>query len=252
MVLDAVDPEEQHMPQRDQPSPVWDRPEPPDKPALTPLSREKIVRTAIALADAEGLPAVSLRKVAAALDAGPMRLYGYLSTKEELLDLMVDAVYGEIVATEPPSGDWRAVLRESGLRMREATLRHEWFVDLLGGRPQLGPNVLTHLESLLSAVDGSPGFDHIDKAMEALHAVNSYVVGALRSEITEARAERRTGDDEQRWQNANAPYLMRMLKTGNFPALTKVVADATHPGRTVRFTDGLRIVLAGIEASLAK
>lgn len=240
------------MPQRDEPTPVWDRPEPPDKPALTPLSREKIVRTAIALADAEDLSAVSLRKVAAALDAGPMRLYGYLSTKEELFDLMVDAVYGEILAEEPPRGDWQAVLGDAAHRMRAATLRHEWFVDLLGGRPQFGPNVMTYLESLLSAVDGSPGFDHIDQAMAALHAVNSYVVGALRSEITEARAERRTGDDEQQWQRANAPYLIKMLKTGNFPALTKVVADATHPGRTVRFTDGLGIVLAGIGATLQK
>jgi AcrR family transcriptional regulator len=240
------------MPQRDEPVPIWDRPEPPDKPALTPLSRAKIVQAAIALADAEDLSAVSLRKVAAALDAGPMRLYGYLSTKEELFDLMLDAVYGEILAEEPPSGDWQAVLGEWALRMRAAVLRHEWLVDLLGGRPQLGPNVLAHLESLLSAVDGSPGFDHIDDAMRALHAVNSYVVGALRAEVTNARAERRSDQDEQQWQNANAPYLMRMLKTGRFPTLGKVVADATHPGPSVRFTEGLRIVLAGIEAQVAK
>lgn len=237
------------MPAREEPTAIWDRPEPPAKPTLAPLSREKIVRTAIALADAEDLSAVSLRKVAAALDAGPMRLYGYLSTKEELFDLMVDAVYGEIIAEGPPQGDWQNVLGTSAQRMRAATLRHEWFVDLLGGRPQLGPNVLAYLESLLSAVDGSPGFDHIDKAMQALHAVNSYVVGALRSEITEARTERRTGDDEQQWQTANAPYLIRMLKTGKFPALGKVVADATHPGRSVRFTEGLHTVLAGIAAT---
>ena len=80
---------------------VWERPEPPDRPALAPLSRERIVRAAIGLADADGLEAVSLRKVAAALDVGPMRLYGYIASKDELFELMVDAVYAEIL----PTGD---------------------------------------------------------------------------------------------------------------------------------------------------
>ena len=75
---------------------VWERPEPPDRPVLAPLSRERIVRAAIRLADADGLEAVSLRKVAAALDVGPMRLYGYIASKDELFDLMVDAVHAEI------------------------------------------------------------------------------------------------------------------------------------------------------------
>src|SRR6202161_1557865 len=75
---------------------VWERAEPPDRPVLAPLSRERIVRAAIQLADADGLVAVSLRKVAAALDVGPLRLYGYIATKEELLDLMVNAVHAEI------------------------------------------------------------------------------------------------------------------------------------------------------------
>ncbi|MEV4889633.1 helix-turn-helix domain-containing protein, partial [Nonomuraea sp. NPDC055795] len=67
---------------------VWDRPEPPTRPV--PLDRERIVAAAIALADEGGLEAMSLRKVAARLDVGPMRLYGYISTKEELFDLKVD------------------------------------------------------------------------------------------------------------------------------------------------------------------
>src|SRR5450756_185715 len=77
---------------------VWERPEPKQRPAPAPLNREIIVQTALAVADVEGLDAVTLRKVAGQLRTGPMRLYGYLSTKEELLDLMVDALYGEILA----------------------------------------------------------------------------------------------------------------------------------------------------------
>ena len=91
-------------------SPVlWERPEPSERRQPSPLSRERIVRAAIELADAADLDAVSLRKVAAALDAGPMRLYRYVDTKDELLELMVDAVYAEFPA---PAGEtWDAVLR---------------------------------------------------------------------------------------------------------------------------------------------
>ena len=82
---------------------VWERPEPPGRPVLAPLSRERIVRAAIRLADADGLEAVSLRKVAAALDVGPMRLYGYIATKEELLELMLDAVFKKTSAAHDQS-----------------------------------------------------------------------------------------------------------------------------------------------------
>ncbi|MGW4800665.1 TetR/AcrR family transcriptional regulator, partial [Nonomuraea sp. NPDC004297] len=128
---------------------VWDRPEPPTRPL--PLDRERIVAAAIALADEGGLDEVSLRKVAARLDVGPMRLYGYISTKEELFDLMVDEVYAEILPEEPPGG-WREALRLNAHRTRRAVLRHEWLADLLGGRPALGPNALAVTEATLSAL----------------------------------------------------------------------------------------------------
>src|SRR5271156_2258723 len=91
----------------DEPRSVWERAEPTPRPAPAPLTREGIVRAAIAIADAEGLASVSLRKVAAALDAGPMRLYGFMSTKDELLDLMVDAVWGEFASPDLIPGGWR-------------------------------------------------------------------------------------------------------------------------------------------------
>src|SRR3954468_18507503 len=116
---------------------VWDRPEPPPRPV--PLDRERIVAAAVALADEGGLEAVSLRKVAARLNAGPMRLYGYIATKDELFDLMVDEVHAEILPAEQ-SGDWGEALRVLACRTRQAALRHEWLADLFGGRPTLGPN----------------------------------------------------------------------------------------------------------------
>jgi AcrR family transcriptional regulator len=233
-----------------EPALVWERPEPPSRPAPTPLNRDMIVGAAIELADADGLDAVSLRKVAAALDAGPMRLYGYLSAKEDLLDLMVDAVYAEIPVDEPAAAQWRDTLRALAHRTRAAAHRHQWFADLLGGRPQLGPHALARMEASLAALDGAPGFGDIDAVMGAVHAVNAYVIGAIRSEIAEVRAERASGMDEQQWQHAAGPYLVRMLATGRFPTLAKVVENSTHPEADVVFDTGLDYLLDGIAARL--
>jgi AcrR family transcriptional regulator len=234
----------------DEPALVWERPEPPSRPAPSPLSRDRIVRAAIALADTDGLGAVTLRKVAATLDAGPMRLYGYVSTKDELLDLMIDAVYAEITLPEPTGNGWRANLRSLAHRTRHAAHRHEWFVDLLGGRPHIGPNALAHLEATMSPLDGAPGFDNIDIVMQAAGTVHAYTLGALRREITERRAERASGMTEQQWQTASGPYITRMLATGRYPTLAKIVRDATHPGTDTTFDTGLDCVLDGIAARL--
>ncbi|MFD8246087.1 TetR/AcrR family transcriptional regulator [Nocardia sp. NPDC059691] len=209
-----------------------------------PLSRERIVRAAIRLADADGLAAVSLRKVAAALDVGPMRLYGYIATKDELLDLMVDAVYAEI----QPAGDgWREVLSSLAATTRQAAHQHEWFADLLGGRPQLGPHAMARGEAVLAALGGVD----VDMAMPVVAAVNAYVIGAVRREIADRRAERATGMDEHQWQIAFGPYLERAFATGRFPALETVVRDAAHLDADQTFRMGLDFLLDGIEARIS-
>jgi AcrR family transcriptional regulator len=209
---------------------VWERPEPPVRRAPRALSRESIVRAAIAIADADGLAAVSLRKVGAALDAGPMRLYGYLSTKEELLELMVDAVYGEMMAAERgAAGDWRDALRAIARQTRHAA----------------------HLEASLAALEGTPGWNDIDVVLQAVKTVNSYVVGVLRAEAAERRAERDSGMTKAEWQAASSPYLFRMIATGRFPTLERVVRDATHPPAEIAFEQGLECVLDGVAARVA-
>lgn len=224
---------------------VWERPEPPDRPTPAPLSRERIVRAAIHLADADGLDAVSLRKVAGALDVGPMRLYGYIATKEELLDLMVDAVHAEI----RPAGDgWREVLHSLAETTRQTVHRHEWLADLIGGRPQLGPHALARGEAVVAALGG---FD-VDAVMPVVGAVDAYVIGAVRREIAELRAERATGMDQREWQVAFGPYLERTFATGRFPALATVVRDAAHLDADRTFRTGLDFLLDGIEAHLRR
>ncbi|MGV9936347.1 TetR/AcrR family transcriptional regulator [Streptomyces olivaceoviridis] len=225
---------------------VWDRPEPANRPV--PLDRERIVAAAIALADEGGLEAVSLRKVAARLNAGPMRLYGYISTKEELFDLMVDEVYAEILPEERP-GDWREALRVLAHRTRQAALRHEWLADLLGRRPALGPNGLAVTEATLAALDG---LTDIDTVMRAVEIVSAYFTGAIRREITNLRAERATGLSKRDWQRAHGPHVTRMLATGRFPALAKAVYDGTDVDAEESFETGLDWVLDAVAAKLAQ
>lgn len=223
---------------------VWERPEPPDRPVPAPLSRERIVGAAIGLADGHGLDAVSLRKVAAALDVGPMRLYGYIETKEELFDLMVDAVYAEI---RPAGGGWRQVLRSLAEATRQAARRHEWLADLIGGRPQLGPNTLATGDAVAAAL----GEVELDIVVPALAAVNAYVVGAVRREVTERRAERASGMDMRQFQAANGPYLQRTFASGRFPALATVVRDGPHLSADETFRMGLEFLLDGIGARIS-
>ncbi|HET7544582.1 MAG TPA: TetR/AcrR family transcriptional regulator C-terminal domain-containing protein [Polyangiaceae bacterium] len=230
---------------------VWERAEPTHRPAPGPLSRERIVRAAIALADKEGLSEVSLRKVAAKLHAGPMRLYTYTSTKEGLLELMVDAIYAEIGGKNLERGDCRKTLRSIAERMRKAAKRHPWFVDLLGRRPPLGPHALEHYEESLAALSQARGLESIDDALLAYGTLNAYVVGAIKTEAASLRAERETGLKESDWQAATWPYLQRVLSTGRFPTIEKVVREATHPASDVTFERGLECVIEGILANLA-
>ncbi|WP_432584485.1 TetR/AcrR family transcriptional regulator [Streptomyces sp. HD1123-B1] len=224
---------------------VWDRPEPPNQPV--PLDRERIVTAAVALADEGGLEAVSLRKIAARLDAGPMRLYRYISTKEELFDLMVDEVYAEIRPEEQP-GDWREALGILARRTRQTALRHEWLADLLGGRPALGPNGLAMTEATLSAFDGVAD---IDTVLRAVETVSAYFIGAIRREIANLRAERATGLSKHDWQRARGPHVTSMLATGRFPALAKAVHDGTDVDAETSFATGLDWVLDAVAAKLA-
>jgi AcrR family transcriptional regulator len=195
---------------------------------------------------------VSLRNVGAALKAGPMRLYGYLSTKEELLDLMVDAAYAEMDSGPPVRGSWREALRTSAHRVRSAARAHAWLVELLGGRPNQGPNALAHLEASLAVLSGLPGFEDIDTVIQAVGTVDAYVIGALRMEASELRAQAQSGLTEKEWQATTAPYIFSMLATGRFPQIDRVVRDSTDTPFEVMFDRGLECVLDGIAARLAR
>jgi AcrR family transcriptional regulator len=227
------------------PLPVWERPEPQPRAAPVPLSRAKIATTAIRIADTHGLDGLSVRKIAKELGVGPMRLYDYVINRSELLDLMVDTVYARIADAGRHSG-WRDAVLALARATRAAALDHEWFADLLGGRPHIGPHALAVGESTAAALSQAPGVRGIDDLQRALGALNAFIVGALRREITERRTARSTGTDESAWQTALGPYLTRMLETGRYPTVARLVVDGTHLDAEETFHHNLITILDGI------
>ena len=229
---------------------IWEKPEPSNRTRPLSLTRLKVVHTAMAVADEKGLAAVSLRNVASALNASPMRLYAYISTKEELLDLMVDAVYEELLSEGTLPQEWANAMRAAAQRLRGAAKRHPWFLDLIGGRPHQGPSALGHLESLLAVLYESGVFAGIDSVLQGLKTFQAYVTGALQSEASEARETQQSGLTKTQWQSSTEPYLSRMIASGRFPTIAKVMVDANHPPSDKVFEDGLECVLKGISSKL--
>lgn len=224
--------------------PIWERPEPRPRAAPIALSRHLIATAAIRLADAGGLDGVSVRKIATDLGVAPMRLYDYFTGKHELLDLMVDAIYAEIAeATSRPHEDWRDAARAIAEATRAAALAHEWFADLLGGRPRLSPHALAVGELTAAALNRAPGIRDINHLQRATATLNAFLIGAIRTEVAERRAAQSTGADKESWRSQLGPYLQRMLDTGRYPTIATLVHDAPHHTPEDAFTQNLATVL---------
>src|SRR5262245_56707253 len=129
---------------------IWTRPEPGTRrPKFT---RDQIASTALAIADAEGFAAVSMRRIASELGAGTMTLYYYVRTKDELIALMDDAIMGEVLipADEFPT-DWYDALTAVAVRTWEVLMHHPWALHSLQDAPP-GPNAMRHFEQSLAAI----------------------------------------------------------------------------------------------------
>jgi AcrR family transcriptional regulator len=227
---------------------VWMR-ERPTRTGRPALSEERIVATAIAIADAEGIDTLSMRRIATELNSGTTSLYRYLTDKDELIELMVDAVHGEQAPPTRPSGDWRADLADIAQRSRAGLLRHPWLVAQASQRPALGPNALAGVEYALSAVGAAT--DDINLASSVMGAVDNYVLGAVTAELAEHEAQRRTGQTEQQWRARVAPYISEIIESGRHPQFARRVIEADDPTAEQRFEFGLRCVLNGIAEELA-
>jgi AcrR family transcriptional regulator len=222
------------------------------------LSREEIVRAAMSVADAEGPDAISMRRIARELNSGTMSLYWHIRSKEELLDLMIDAVSGEAGAPEP-SGDWRTDLRAIATATRAALHRHGWAVNFMGGRPPAGPKSLRNIERSLGALDGL-GLDKAT-AMTILMAVSTYVLGAVLRELQEMNGERYLAEQfahvsEAEKEAVLAEFTERIRGAGRFPHMVAMMAEGIDPDaaetREERFEFGLGCLLDGIAARVSR
>jgi len=186
------------------------------KPALTV---EGIVEAALRVADAEGIAAMSMRRVADELGAGAMTLYRYVPGKAELLDVMLDTVYGELPKRVVP-GDWRAKLDEVARENRELYLKHPWMLHVAVSRPPLGPQVMAKYEYELAAVEG---IGLTDVEMDATVAlVNGYVHGAVRAAVEARQVIQHSGMTDKQWWLAHVPHLDRIADIDSFPLATRV------------------------------
>ncbi|MCC3650224.1 TetR/AcrR family transcriptional regulator [Streptomyces sp. S07_1.15] len=203
------------------PQQLWlnERPRRGRRPAF---SREAITAAAVALADAEGIEAVTMRRVAARVGAGVMSLYSYAPDKETLLELMVDHVSGELPASDPPTGDWRADLKHIGRQQRALMLRHPWLPAALSTRRTPGPNTLAFLEHALAALRPT-GLDGAAK-LEIFAQLTAFVAGHVAHEVAQADASRSPGRAA-----AEARYLAAVAADGRHPELAEALAATGRP-----------------------
>ncbi len=213
-------------------------------------SVERIVRTAIAIADAEGLPALSMRRVAADLGSGTASLYRYVASRVDLLDLMIDEVKGtEDTDGTELTGDWRADLASVARQVRATLLRHPWLSGEIPGRPALGTNSLRRHEAALAAA--APLTGDITFVAGAVDAVLAYVFGTVTQEQAELQAQRRSGLTKDQWQASVGPYIREVIASGEFPQFSRRVVEGADRSAEEVFEFGLGCVLDGIAARVA-
>lgn len=189
---------------------VWTRPRRQKEQA--PLSREQIVAAAVRLLDAEGIEALSMRKLGTEMGTAATSLYRHVANKDELIELVVDEVYGELELPEAGGPDaWRASLSHSGHSLRDMVLRHPWVASVLGqvGLAHLGPNLMRMSERMLRLAR-TAGFPP-GEADLAMKAVISYVIGATTSEASYLSLLARSGMSEADWLRSLAPAAQQAL-----------------------------------------
>jgi AcrR family transcriptional regulator len=225
------------------------------------LSLEQVVEVAIAIADREGLDAVSMRRVAEELAVGTMSLYTYVPGKTELLELMHDAVLGEVTWSFDPASSWRQRLDSLARADWDFALRHPWMLDIPWARAPLGPNAMAGYERAASAMLGCGLTGR--EITDVIGLVSMFVRGAARLAVEAVAAHRRTGQTDTEWWEARAPLLEKFFDPVRFPVLSSPeMAGGFEPTRTDvdyfeaealdSFEFGLQRILDGIEVLIGQ
>ncbi len=219
--------------------------------AARELNREEVVRIAIAIADADGLAALSMRRIAAELGVSTMALYRYVGGKEALVLRMVDSAIGEFPVT--PVENWRSGIEAVARLQWAAYPRHRWLASAISlSRPQAVPNLLPHTDAVLRAlgpfnVDGST-------ALYTAITVFAYVRGVALTMEAEAQAEQDTGMTADEWADQNMSPIATMISLADLPGFRAVFQPGFDFDYNLDqlFELGLELVLDGLEVKLAR
>lgn len=218
------------------------------------LTREAVVAAAVDLADREGLAAVSVRRIAAELQARPMSLYSFFERKDDLIDLMLDHVMGEMLVPGDLPEDWRAALLAVVHRQLKVGRKHLWMMGVLSERVQIGPSAARHAEQSHAAIAGL-GLPP-EQAVRLLRVVDTYLWGFATLGMQELAARQRDQLTEEEWRASTEAYFTELTAAGDLPRLAEVGRPGLLKGDPEAwiavFDEGLTWILDGFEASLKK
>ncbi|MFW7377522.1 MAG: TetR/AcrR family transcriptional regulator [Oligoflexus sp.] len=205
-----------------------------------PLSKEQLFRTAVLLADKEGVAALSMRKIAKKLGVEAMSLYHHVKNKDEILDGMVDFVFSEI---DLPSSkaNWKAAMHQRALSTREALSRHPWSIGLMDSRANPGPATLRHHDSVIGCLRRA-GFS-IAMTAHAFSLLDSYIYGFVLQELSLPLNQ---AEDIPEL----AESIIQQTSADEYPYLTELAVEHTMKSAysfTSEFEFGLEMILEGLE-----
>ena len=214
----------------------------PDPDARTPLTRERVLRAAVALADERGLESLTMRELGRRLGVEAMSLYNHVAGKDDVLDGMVDLVVAEIDLPAAAAG-WQDAMRRRALSARAVFSRHPWVAALVDSRESSGPARLRYFDWVIGTLRGA-GFP-IETALRAFSLLDSYIYGFGRQQLNMAAA----GDAEP---EAMAEAFMMALPEDEYPHLREAVIHAMSGGydEGVDFEFGLDLILDGLRRLL--
>ncbi|MEV6153557.1 GntR family transcriptional regulator [Nonomuraea sp. NPDC052129] len=213
--------------------------------------RERMVRTAIAIADAQGFDAVSIRGVATALGIPTMSLYGLVRGKEELAALMADTAFGELELPAMPPASWRTRLELAARLQWRLYLRHPWLPRLVSlTHPQPTPNMLRYGDWGMGVVR-ELGIDP-DTGRFVWWAVTNYVRGTATNLEPQAESERHTGLSAGEWYSAHMPRFRAALPSSGLPARVAPAGDQSAFDLAAFFENGLQLLLDGVAVLIGR
>jgi AcrR family transcriptional regulator len=207
------------------------------------LTRDRVLRAAVTLADGGGIESLTMRKLGVELGVEAMSLYNHVANKGDLLDGMIDIVFGEI-DLPADDGDWRTAMRGRAISARLVLSRHRWATGLMESRATPGPANLRHHDAVLGVLRGA-GFS-ITLAAHAYSALDSYIYGfALQEPSLPFQTAEETAQVAQ--------MIMGQFASGQYPHLTEfAVEHVLQPGYDYgdEFVYGLDLILDGLERAL--